>query len=1168
MKKIIIIISFVMSLFLFTNVSALTHDSSDLTGRKVCSKYELAIAKSDGSIEKVTCHEDYLSAKASMATNSEKNLIIINESITNSKIVDAKYALLYLDRGSSVTTNIYPYSTHKSGTEDNYMNNSSNYGGTDAALIEYDNENSSYKIKISGDRGWIKASDVIAVVPVSWVKTTSYYKITSSDVYHYFASNIQKSGYSQMSLRLGPKPSNINAGSYYSYDGNYFYNDLYNLIDDYKDNKFNRSLNKSNPYYNYYQFLPHRTRSNYTIDDVDAYFRNQLKFVGSIYGKQKVTNYSVLYGEADSFMDSERKYGANAISMLSLSLNESAKGTSQIARYKNNVFGHSAYDSTPFSSASVYLSVSHNIDYHAYSYINYGYAEPTDWRYNGSHFGNKETGMNRAYASDVYWGEKAASYYYSFDRDNGMKDYNYYQLIVSNGTNIKARTGANTTSTVIQTIKAAGTPFVLLEEVKGEKVNNSDVWYKVQSDLNIDKDGKTIASSSSYPHYNWNGVMYVHSSYFIKINESTKTNNKYHSPVTLKKDVDDYTYTFMGTSKETNYKVGYLLSDTDFYTSSTLLTKKGTLVKNSFVTIIKEAKEKDGVNYLVVTNYGTFQKHWISGQNVEIVNRDLLKVSIENEGSYISSLDSIGGSENLKIYTNNQIPIVSYETRDNKIYLKLQIQNNGSIKYGYIDSTIGNITFTKDRTNLNDKAPVINASNKQIYMFDEYNILEGVTGIDPEDGDITSKIRVIGNNINIQKQGIYDVTYSLTDSYSNTVTKAIKVEVLYRDNPPVINASDKSILINTNFDPMIGVTGTDLEDGNITSSIIVTSNNVNTKVKGNYSVTYSLTDSYKNTVTKTIKVNVYTYTEANSLFMFDSFSHKKDNTFVVSGFMGVKGMDNTNVTHELIFVNENDKKEYNFKLNNWKDYPYEMSSLDDDKAYNYSGGWFKSELDLSKDKLPNGDYRLYIKVVNGKYTSKTYFTNIAYVDMTRRAKGLEREFLVDVDYGTLDSPILFSVRDTLISMTVPKNLDPMYNYISEVKNSNGLYLKGTSNNIGLSYKNANDIKRSIVLENKETFKRYTFDTKVTSGDYLISPAVIDNCDKKYAWFEITIPKSELEKLDKGTYIIYVMEIVSNETYYGEIKDVSYLDYTNLNKELNIELKMNEERRMRLELTVK
>ena len=144
----------------------------------------------------------------------------------------------------------------------------------------------------------------------------------------------------------------------------------------------------------------------------------------------------------------------------------------------------------------------------------------------------------------------------------------------------------------------------------------------------------------------------------------------------------------------------------------------------------------------------------------------------------------------------------------------------------------------------------------------------------------------------------------------------------------------------------------------------------------------------------------------------------------------------------------------------------------------------------------------------------------------------------------------------------------MYNYISEVKNSNGLYLKGTSNNIGLSYKNANDIKRSIVLENKETFKRYTFDTKVTSGDYLISPAVIDNCDKKYAWFEVTIPKLELEKLDKGTYIIYVMETVKNETYYGEIKDLSYQEYTDINKALNIDLKMNEDRRMRLELTVK
>ena len=1166
MRKImLIVISFVMSLFFVTNTKALSYSSSELKGRKTCSKFELAIAKTDGSIQSVSCHEDYTSAKASMSTNNEKNLIIIDESVSNSKIVDAKYALLYLSHGDAVT---YMYSNAACTSQDNYMNNGSGYGGVEAALISYDSSNGSYKMKIGGYTGYIKKADVVAVVPVSWVKSTSYFKITSSDIYHYFAKNIENSGYTQMSYRLGPKPSNINTGSYYSYDGNYFYSSLYTMLDDYRGNNTSGSINKDNPYYNYYQYLPHRTKTNYTIDDFDAYIRNQLGMVGSIYGKKKVTNYSVLYGEADSFINSEKKFGANALSMFSLSLNESTKGTSEIARYKNNIFGHSAYDSTPFSSASVYLTVSHNIDYHAYSYISYGYSNPSDSRYYGGNFGNKRIGMNRMYASDIFWGEKAASYYYEFDRSNGMKDYDYYQLIVSNDTYIYARVSPSSSAKSNYTIKYKGMPFVLLEEVEGENYKGSNIWYKIQADPNVDSNGNKISGNSSNPPaYNWNGALYVPSSMFIKVNNTEKVNNKYHAPASVNKETDDYTYTFCGTNTVTNYKIGYLIKDTDYYYSSTMLNKKGTLKANSFVTIIKEAKNEDTVNYLVITNYGTYQKHWISGEYVTIVNRDLLKVSIDKEGSYISSYASIGGAENLKIYTYNQLPIVDYTTQNNKLYLKVQISNDGSIKYGYIDSTISNITYTTNRTKLNDKAPVINATDKDFYINESYNILDNIVATDTEDGDITSNIKVTSNNINISKVGTYSVTYSVTDSYSNTVTKTIKVNVIYKDYPPVINASDKSIVLNTTFDPLSGVTGTDTEDGNITSNIRVTSNNVNMSKVGTYSVTYSLTDSGNNTTTKTVTIKVFTYEESPGLFMFDSFKHKENNTFTISGFMSVAGMDNKTVTHELIFVNENDNKEYKYTLNNWKDYPYEMNSLDDDREYNYSGGWFKSDIDLSSNKLPNGDYKLYIKVTNGIYISKAYFTNVAYKDMARRIHGDNREFMIEVDYGTLNSPLQFSVRDNLISLDIPTSMDPMYNFIKGFNNDNGLYLKGISYNIGVPYNSSSEVSRYLVLENTTTYKRYSYPMTAITGDYLVTLNVSDNYSKKYAWFEVNVPLENINALEKGTYAIYISSNVNNKTYYGELKDVAFMDLK-FNKTSNYEIVRNNNKRMRIELVVK
>ena len=39
--------------------------------------------------------------------------------------------------------------------------------------------------------------------------------------------------------------------------------------------------------------------------------------------------------------------------------------------------------------------------------------------------------MNVMYASDPYWGEKAGSYYFQFDKSLGLKDYNRYAIGIS-----------------------------------------------------------------------------------------------------------------------------------------------------------------------------------------------------------------------------------------------------------------------------------------------------------------------------------------------------------------------------------------------------------------------------------------------------------------------------------------------------------------------------------------------------------------------------------------------------------------------------------------------------------------------------------------------------------------------------------------------------------------
>ena len=169
-------------------------------------------------------------------------------------------------------------------------------------------------------------------------------------------------------------------------------------------------------------YLPHHSKTTYSGSDIDEYLNN-------LYDKVKGYNYTNLYGSGYAFYNVQENQGINALMMLSVARNESAEGRSKFSTSRNNLFGHNAVDSNP-NSASSYTSIRKSILAHATDFIGYGYAFASDWRFYGSHLGNKLMGANVKYASDPYWGEKAASYYYAFDASNGMSDYNYYQLAI------------------------------------------------------------------------------------------------------------------------------------------------------------------------------------------------------------------------------------------------------------------------------------------------------------------------------------------------------------------------------------------------------------------------------------------------------------------------------------------------------------------------------------------------------------------------------------------------------------------------------------------------------------------------------------------------------------------------------------------------------------------
>ena len=83
------------------------------------------------------------------------------------------------------------------------------------------------------------------------------------------------------------------------------------------------------------------------------------------------------------------------------------------------------------------------------------------------------------------------------------------------------------------------------------------------------------------------------------------------------------------------------------------------------------------------------------------------------------------------------------------------------------------------------------------------------------------------------------------------------VEVEVSDTPPTITGETSiSHILGSIFDPLAGVTVSDAEDGDLTSSIIVVSNNIDIFTDGIYTVELEVTDTDGNTVTMIVTVSV------------------------------------------------------------------------------------------------------------------------------------------------------------------------------------------------------------------------------------------------------------------------------------------------------------------------
>ena len=337
------------------------------------------------------------------------------------------------------------------------------------------------------------------------VQSPSYYANDNGTLVHYVTNNLKvANNYSK--VIIGKAPSWMSTSTkYYSYDGIYFYTNWQNIRVNGQG-----AVNQSNPFYNYYQYLPFRSKTNYSANAIDSYTNNN----GGSGGK--------LVSTGKYFYAVQDKYGINGALQYAMGIHESGWGKSSLSINKNNLFGMNATDNNPYGNGTSFPTVEAGINYHADRYLSWGYTDPIDdYRYFGSHVGNKGSGMNVKYASDPFWGEKIAGWYYRFDNVNGLKDYNYYSIgIKQSNTVIDVKSQANSNSkTLYQTknkrsyLKFGNYPFLIIGEQSG--------YYKVKTDTPI-VNGSPLFSAT----YDWSQT----NGYIFKNQVNVINHNNYKNP--------------------------------------------------------------------------------------------------------------------------------------------------------------------------------------------------------------------------------------------------------------------------------------------------------------------------------------------------------------------------------------------------------------------------------------------------------------------------------------------------------------------------------------------------------------------------------------------------------------------------------------------------------------
>ena len=422
--------------------------------------------------------------------------------------------------------------------------------------------------------------------------------------------------------------------------------------------------------------------------------------------------------------------------------------------------------------------------------------------------------------------------------------------------------------------------------LKSDNVTNAEQYAQVSDnaiELNVDKQNKdTIKLSLSN---------------FSDLAKSLQLSVKIEGNATFTDDSIKWLVKSQNDDLKTDVKISADKKQMDiFILSNSNIEIDGGLLEICEINVAKENKNSTE-GYTVVPNVnseGIAYNYIIDGTNKQVKGSDIVNSSKDkltvNTAPVISLVESPKIVEgNIIIKTGDVFKPLEYvKATDDEDGEEVNITANslnvnnkkpGSYKVTYTatdkegESTNLDVNVIVEEVQQSVSNPVMNITNKniQIRQGDKFDPLAGVTATDYQGRKLT--VNVTGS-YDVEVVGSYVLTYTVTDTYGNTITDTATLEVV-KQNAPIINGvkSEVTIEVGQAFDPLENVTATDFA-GNAVEVKVTGTYDVN--VPGEYTITYKAVDKY-GTESAEMKTILKVVEKSNNNQKPDDSGNKPDN---------------------------------------------------------------------------------------------------------------------------------------------------------------------------------------------------------------------------------------------------------------------------------------------------